>query len=93
MLKRTEKKAAKGFRLWDTDPREEDCVAAAVERQARRSLSRARAFAIVCYTDPGRGLVFRFTGDVHCENPPAETIAVRDFGQTHNKAIQLNQFD
>ena len=66
LLKRTEKKAAKGFRLWDTDPWEEDCVAAAVERQAHRSLSRACAFAIVCFTDPGRGLVIRFTGDVHC---------------------------
>ena len=65
-MKRTEKKAAKGFRLWDTDPWEEDCVAAVVERQSHRFLSRACAFAIVCFTDPGRGLVIRFTGDVHC---------------------------
>ena len=64
--KRTEKKAAKGFRLWDTDSWEEDCVAAVAERQLHRFLSRACAFAIVCFTDPWRGLVFRFTGDVHC---------------------------
>ena len=58
-----EKTAAWGSRLWDTDPREEDCVAAVVERQSHRFLSRACAFAIVCFTGPGRGLVIRFTRD------------------------------
>ena len=88
-----------GSRLWDTDPWEEDCVAAVVERQLHRFLSRACAFAIVCFTDPERGSVIRFTGDVRClrgglrcENPPAVTIVVSDYGQKYNKANLHNLF-
>jgi hypothetical protein len=59
----------------------EDSVTAVVERLSHGFLSRAGAFYYCCVTDPGRGLVIRFTGDVHClrgglryENPPAVTI-------------------
>ena len=43
-----------------------DSVTAVVERLSHRFLSRAGAFYHCCFADPGRGLVIRFTVDVHC---------------------------
>ena len=43
-----------------------DSVAAVVERLSHLFLSRACAFYHCCFADPGRGLVIRFTVDVHC---------------------------
>ena len=43
-----------------------DSVTAVVVRLSHRFLSRTCAFYPCCFADPGRGLVIRFTVDVHC---------------------------